>query len=85
MRPAPLGSATTLLILSDTKTIDLPRAARALLESKRLAGRVIWLNPIPKGKWQYIGSVRTVSELCQMVSCSTLSELAAACRRLALS
>ena len=84
-KPAALNPATTLLILSDTKTIDLPRAARALLESKRLAGRVIWLNPIPKNKWQYIGSVQTMSALCQMVSCSTLSELAAACRRLALS
>ena len=84
-KPAALNSATTLLILSDTKTIDLPRAARALLESKRLAGRVIWLNPIPKSKWQYVGSVQTMSGLCQMVSCSTLAELAAACRRLALS
>ncbi len=83
-KPAALNAATTLLILSDTKTIDQPRAARALLEAKRQAGRVIWLNPIPKNKWQYIGSVQTMASLCQMVSCSTLKELAAACRRLAL-
>ena len=84
MRPEALGSATTLLILSDTKTIDQPRAVRALLESKRLVGRVIWLNPIPVGKWQYIRSVQTFAALCSMVPCSTLRELANACRRLTL-
>ena len=57
---------------------------RALLESKRLAGRVIWLNPIPEGKWQYIRSVQTFAALCSMVPCSTLRELANACRRLTL-
>ena len=84
MRPAPLGTSTTLLILSDTKTIDQPRAVQALIESKRLAGRVIWLNPIPESKWQYLRSVQTFSALCSMVPCSTLRELANACRRLTL-
>jgi len=83
MRPAPLGAATTLMILSDTKTIDQPRAVQALIESKRLAGRVIWLNPIPESKWQYLRSVQTFAALCSMVPCSTLRELANACRRLA--
>ena len=84
-KPSILNSSTTLLILSDTKTIDQPRAVRALLESKRLAGRVIWLNPIPAGKWPYIRSVQTFAALCSMVPCSTLRELANACRRLTLS
>lgn len=81
-RPAPLGPGTTLLILSDTKTIDLPRAAQELVEARRLAGRVLWLNPIPERKWAYIRSVGAMSALCQMVPCSTLEELARACRRL---
>ncbi len=83
-RPAALNAGTTLLILSDTKTIEQSRAAKALLECKRMAGRVLWLNPIPQNKWQYLGSVQTFAGLCQMVSCSTLTALAAACRRLAL-
>ena len=83
MKPAPLGAATTLLILSDTKTIDQPRAVAALLEAKRQAGRVIWLNPIPESKWPYIRSVQLFSQLCTMVSCSTLHDLAQACKRLA--
>jgi uncharacterized protein with von Willebrand factor type A (vWA) domain len=82
MRPDVLNDATTLLILSDTKTIDQPRAIEALQEAKRQAGRVLWLNPIPENKWQYIRSVQTFSALCPMVPCSTLRELAAACRKL---
>ena len=82
MRPPVLNASTTLLILSDTKTIDQPRAVAAVREVKRQAGRVIFLNPIPEGKWQYIRSVQTMASVCPMVSCSTLRELAAACRRL---
>ena len=83
MQPAALNAATTLLVLSDTKTIDQPRAVAALKEAKRLAGRVIWLNPIPENKWKYIRSVQTMASFCTMVSCNTLSALAAACRKLA--
>ena len=82
-QPAVLNSATTLLILSDTKTIDQPRAIAALLESKRLAGRVLILNPIPENKWKYVRSIQTMASVCSMVSCSTLRELANACRKLA--
>ena len=81
-RPAPLGPSTTLLILSDTKTIDVPRAAQALVEARRQAGRVLWLNPIPQRKWPYVGSIQTMSSLCQMAPCSTLDELAQACRKM---
>ena len=81
-RPAVLSPSATLLILSDTKTVGLPRAARALLEARRQAGKVLWLNPIPEGKWPYVGSIRTMSALCQMAPCSSLDELARACRRL---
>ena len=81
-RPAVLGAGTTLLILSDTKSIDQPRAIAALLEAKRLAGRVVILNPIPENKWQYVKSIQTMAAVCPMVSCSTLRELAAACRKL---
>ena len=81
-RPAPLGPSTTLLILSDTKTIDLPRAAQALVEARRQAGRVLWLNPIPQRKWPYMASIQTMASLCQMAPCSTLEELTRSCRKL---
>ena len=82
IRPAVLGSGVTLLILSDTKSIDQPRAMAALQEAKRQSGKVIWLNPIPENKWPYIKSIQTMASICTMVPCSTLRELAAACRRL---
>lgn len=83
MRPPVLTQGTTLLILSDTKTIDQGRAIAAVLEAKRQSGRVLWLNPIPEGKWQYLRSVQTMADITTMVSCSTLRELANACKRLA--
>ena len=61
---------------------DAARAVAALQEAKRMAGKVIWLNPIPESKWKYLRSVQTMAAICPMVSCSTLKELAAACRKL---
>ena len=84
MNPAVLNPSTTLLILSDTKTVDQPRAMEALVKSKHLAGRVLWLNPIPQSHWQHIRSVQAFSNVCSMVSCSTLHALADACRRLTI-
>lgn len=84
MRPGLLSPATMLLIISDTKTVNLALAAQELLRARGRAGKVFWLNPIPERKWKYIGSVQTMAELCTMISCSTLQELGAACRRLAL-
>ena len=81
-RPQLLGQSTTLLILSDTKTIDVSGAARQLLEAQRLAGKVLWLNPIPEQKWKYVRSIQTMQMICQMVPCSTLDELARACKKL---
>ena len=82
MQPAALSSAATLIILSDTKTVEQERAAQALLRAKGLAGRVLWLNPMPESHWPHVKSVRTFAELCPMVSCSTLHSLAEACRKL---
>ena len=83
LRPPALNASTTLLILSDTKTIDQAKAMNALLEAKRMAGRVLWLNPIPQGHWQYIRSIQAFASVCTMVSCNTLQALANACKRIA--
>lgn len=82
IHPPVLGPSTTLIIISDAKTVDLNRAGQDVLRAKQLAGRVVWLNPIPRRKWDRIRSVQTMSLLCQMVPCSTLSELARECGKL---
>lgn len=80
--PPILSQDTTLLILSDTKTVDTPRALAWLREAKRQSGKLLWLNPIPERNWKYIKSVGAVQNVTPMIPCSTLGELAAACRRL---
>lgn len=82
LKNSPLTQGSTLLVLSDTKTIDIPRALHALDTAQRKAGKVMWLNPIPEGKWSYIRSVQIFSNACQMLPCSTLEELSRACKRL---
>lgn len=81
-RPPVLNQNTTLLILSDTKTVDTARALLWLQEAKRQSGKLLWLNPIPERNWKYIKSVGAVQSIVSMIPCSTLGELAAACRRL---
>ena len=82
-RPPVLTDATTLIILSDTKTVDQGKALAALLEAKRLCGKVIWLNPIPENRWRYLRSAQLISTCCNMIACNTLQSLAQACRKLA--
>lgn len=82
LQPSVLGPSTVLLILSDAKTVDLERAEMALMRAEKLAGQVVWMNPIPEAKWQYLKGVMTLKRHCNMVPCSTLNDLARACARL---
>jgi len=84
MEPAALNSGSTLLILSDTKTTNQKRALEALRESRHRAGQVLILNPIPERKWKYLQSAQHFSAAVPMISCATLKDLAAACRKLML-
>lgn len=81
-RPPILTDSTTLIVLSDTKTVDQSKALSALLEAKRLCGRIIWLNPIPEHRWVHLRSAQMVSSCCSMISCNTLQALSNACRKL---
>lgn len=82
LQPSILGPSTVLLILSDAKTVDLERAEFALMRASQVSGSVVWMNPIPEGKWQYLKGVMALKHHCNMVSCSTLNELARACAKL---
>ena len=82
MKPAALNNATTLLILSDAQTVDREAAVQALLDAQRLAGQVLWLNPLSEHHWQHQKSAQIMSSLCTMVSCNTLNALSNACKRL---
>ena len=83
-RPPVLGPQTTLIIVSDAKTVKLEGAQQKLMAARQLAGDVVWLNPIPQRSWGRLKSVQSMEVLCRMVPCSTLAELARECRKLAL-
>lgn len=83
-KPPVLNDATTLIILSDTKTTEQVRAYQALLAAKQLCSKVIWLNPIPESRWEYLRSCQMMAQISTMISCNTLHALAGACRKLAL-
>ena len=82
MKPAALNDSTTLLILSDAQTVDRESAVRALLEAKRQAGQVLWLNPLAEHHWKHQKSAQIMASICTMVSCNTLNALSNACKRL---
>ncbi len=82
-KPPVLSPATMLLIISDAKTVNMNLAVHELLRARGKVGKLFWLNPIPERKWKYLNSIQTMAELCTMISCSTLEELGAACRKLA--
>jgi len=82
VRPSVFGPSTILIVLSDAKTVDLAHAERAILRAKTKAGKVVFLNPIPERKWPYLKGCQSMSALTTMLSCSTLGELARACRKL---
>ena len=82
MKPAALNDSTTLLILSDAQTVDRETAVHALLEAKRMAGQVLWLNPLAENHWKHQKSAQIMASICTMVSCNTLNALSHACKRL---
>ena len=84
LKPPVLNGSTMLIILSDTKTVNVKETEQLLAGAKRLSGNIIWLNPIPERKWDYVRSIGRISGICQMIPCSTLSDLSRAVLRIAM-
>ena len=80
--PSVLSPNTVLLVLSDGKSVDMDRAEAGLMRAAKRAGAVVWMNPIPEEKWQYLKGATRLKRHCDMVPCGTLDELARACSRL---
>jgi len=79
--PPLLSSTSLLLIVSDGKTVDPPGAAGMLAKAERLAGQVLWLNPISENQWHLSPSITALRAHCTMLCCGTLEQLADACTR----
>ncbi|MDO5331530.1 MAG: VWA domain-containing protein [Bacillota bacterium] len=81
-RPAAISSSTALIILSDTKSVDMAGTLYELERARARAGKVYCLNPIPESQWKYSNSIMEFAQRCTMMSCSTLDALGNACKRL---
>lgn len=73
--PGLIGGRTTLIVVSDTKTILLEQSLRELREIKERVRKVIWLNPLPPERWPDYRSVGAVAALVDMWPCSTIAQL----------
>ena len=73
--PERLNAKTTVLVVSDTKTVTLNKAVQELQKLKDQVKRVIWLNPLPTERWADYHSVAMMADLVEMWPCSTIDQL----------
>ncbi len=73
--PDRVNMKTTLIVVSDTKTVALEQSIKELKKIKERVRRVIWLNPLPLDRWADYRSVALVSEMVEMWPCSTIAQL----------
>ena len=64
-----------VIIVSDTKTLDAPEAARDLKEIRGRVRDVIWLNTLPRKEWKELPAVLDFQKYCRMFECYTLAHL----------
>jgi hypothetical protein len=70
-----LNAKTTVIVVSDTKTVALELALKELQSIKERVKRVIWLNPLQPEQWSDYRSIGLVAELTEMWPCSTIAQL----------
>jgi len=73
--PHRLNHKTTVIIVSDTKTVALDSAVKALSKMKERVKRVIWLNPLAAERWPDYRSVAMLAGQAEMWPCSTIGQL----------
>lgn len=70
-----LNSKTTLLVVSDTKTVALNKAVSNLKIINEQVKRVIWLNPLVLERWPEYRSVEQFAGVAEMWPCATIAQL----------
>lgn len=79
--PLLLTPHTVIIIVSDTKTLELERAEQELSTIKRSVKEVLWLNTLPHDEWKDLRSVNMFQKYTQMYECYTLAHLEKVLRR----
>ncbi len=73
--PDLVNAKTTVIVVSDTKTVSIDQALDELKKLNERVKRVIWLNPLPVVYWPDYRSVNKIGELVEMWPCSTIAQL----------
>lgn len=68
--------SATVIILSDTKTMNSEAAVAELTALKKKVRNIIWLNTLPFNEWPRHKTAGFFRQHSDMVACNTLSELA---------
>jgi uncharacterized protein with von Willebrand factor type A (vWA) domain len=70
-----LTHRTVVIVVSDTRTVQLNRALPALQKLRERVRRVLWLNPLPPEQWPLYRSVQAFGEIAEMWPCNTIAQL----------
>ncbi|MDN5361167.1 MAG: hypothetical protein PWP70_214 [Moorella sp. (in: firmicutes)] len=73
--PALFQKNTVVLLISDTKTLQLPAAAGALKKWRGRVKDILWLNTLPREEWPHWHSVAAFRPYCRMFPCRSLGQL----------
>ena len=73
--PLLLTSNTVVIIVSDTKTLEIDFAEDELIKLKRSVKDILWLNTLPQDEWKNVPSVQKFKRYSQMYECYTLAHL----------
>jgi len=70
-----LTGSTTVIIVSDTRTIHHREAALELEKLREKVKEIIWLNTLPRQEWSSYSTVAAFQRSAAMFPCNTLADL----------
>ncbi|MFZ5945893.1 MAG: vWA domain-containing protein [Bacillota bacterium] len=70
-----LKKNTIVIIVSDTKTVAVPKTAQRIQSLQRKVKQILWLNTLPQNTWEKHSSVAAFQPYCKMYECNTIKDL----------
>lgn len=70
-----LSKETFIIIVSDTKTLNVDKSAKKLYDIRKKVKDIIWLNTLPQKVWSLTPSVSAFNKHARMFECNTLAHL----------
>jgi len=64
-----------VIIVSDTKTLAVNKAAEKLKFLRKQVKQILWLNTMAKNTWEKHSSVSAFQPYCRMLECNTIMDL----------